>query len=58
MAKEASDRHYAASDRHGTPGPENAHRGLHLVGHWTQPGHGVLTAVLSGLQAARRIMGG
>ena len=42
----------------GRLGPRTPIRGLHLVGHWTQPGHGVLTAVLSGLQAAGRIMGG
>jgi prolycopene isomerase len=32
-------------------------RGLHLVGHWTQPGHGVFTVVLSGLAAARLVLG-
>ena len=29
---------------------------LYLVGHWTQPGHGVLTVVLSGMTAARDLL--
>lgn len=31
-------------------------KGLYLVGHWTQPGHGVLTVVLSGMAAAKIIL--
>ena len=31
--------------------------GLHLVGHWTQPGGGVTGVVTSGVQAAREILG-
>lgn len=38
-----------------------AHRtpveGLSLVGHWTQPGHGIFTVVESGIQAARLVLG-
>jgi prolycopene isomerase len=40
----------------GRLGPRTPIRGLHLVGHWTQPGHGVLTVVLSGMQAARKLL--
>jgi len=40
----------------GRLGPRTPIRGLHLVGHWTRPGHGVLTVVLSGMQAARRLL--
>jgi prolycopene isomerase len=32
-------------------------RGLHLVGHWTQPGGGVYGVVWSGLQVARALLG-
>jgi prolycopene isomerase len=31
--------------------------GLHLVGHWTQPGGGVYGVVWSGVQAARTVLG-
>jgi prolycopene isomerase len=31
--------------------------GLYLAGHWTQPGGGVYAVVLSGVQAAARILG-
>ncbi|RME06717.1 MAG: NAD(P)/FAD-dependent oxidoreductase [Bacteroidetes bacterium] len=31
--------------------------GLYLAGHWTQPGHGIWTVVLSGISAARYVMG-
>jgi prolycopene isomerase len=31
--------------------------GLYLTGHWTQPGSGVLTVVLSGVNAARYVLG-
>jgi prolycopene isomerase len=37
-------------------GPRTPVRGLHLVGHWTRSGHGVLPVVLSGIKAARRIL--
>lgn len=29
--------------------------GLYLTGHWTQPGHGIWTVVLSGINTARLI---
>lgn len=32
-------------------------RGLYLAGHWTQPGHGVKGVMVSGLRAARLILG-
>jgi phytoene desaturase len=32
--------------------------GLVLVGHWTQPGHGIWTVVRSGIGAARLMLGG
>ncbi len=38
--------------RNRTPGA-----GLFLTGHWTQPGHGIWTVVLSGLQTARLVLG-
>jgi len=31
--------------------------GLLLVGHWTQPGHGIWTVVLSGINVARLVLG-
>jgi phytoene dehydrogenase-like protein len=31
--------------------------GLFLVGHWTQPGHGIWTVVLSGINVARLVLG-
>lgn len=31
--------------------------GLYLTGHWTQPGHGIWTVVLSGINTARLILG-
>jgi prolycopene isomerase len=31
--------------------------GLFLVGHWTQPGHGIWTVVLSGIHVARLVLG-
>jgi prolycopene isomerase len=31
--------------------------GLYLTGHWTQPGSGIWTVVLSGINAARYVMG-
>jgi prolycopene isomerase len=32
--------------------------GLFLAGHWTQPGHGIWTVVLSGIHVARLVLGG
>lgn len=32
-------------------------RGLYLAGHWTQPGHGIRGVMVSGLRAARLILG-
>jgi phytoene dehydrogenase-like protein len=32
-------------------------RGLYLAGHWTQPGHGIRGVMVSGLRAARVILG-
>jgi prolycopene isomerase len=32
-------------------------QGLHLAGHWTQPGSGIWTVVLSGINAARTVLG-
>lgn len=31
--------------------------GLFLTGHWTQPGHGIWTVVLSGINVARLVLG-
>jgi phytoene desaturase len=31
--------------------------GLYLAGHWTQPGHGIWTVVLSGINTARLVLG-
>jgi prolycopene isomerase len=31
--------------------------GLYLAGHWSQPGHGIWTVMLSGLRAARLVLG-
>ena len=31
--------------------------GLHLAGHWTRPGGGIYGVVLSGIQAATRVLG-
>jgi prolycopene isomerase len=31
--------------------------GLFLAGHWTQPGHGIWTVVLSGMNVARLVLG-
>ncbi len=30
--------------------------GLYLVGHWTQPGHGVMVVALSGEAVARQVL--
>jgi phytoene dehydrogenase-like protein len=31
--------------------------GLFLVGHWTQPAHGLWTVMLSGIRASRLVLG-
>ena len=41
----------------GRPGPQTPVHGLHLVGHWAQPGGGIYGVVASGVQAARAILG-
>src|SRR5262245_40711879 len=41
----------------GRPATRTPLPGLHLVGHWTQPGGGVTGVVTSGVQAAREILG-
>lgn len=46
----------------GQSGPRRlAHRtplkGLYLVGHWTQPGHGIWTVTASGVRVARLVLG-
>jgi len=41
----------------GRPATRTPLAGLHLVGHWTQPGGGVTGVVTSGVQAAREILG-
>jgi len=41
----------------GRPGTQTPVPGLHLVGHWTQPGGGIYGVVTSGVQAARAILG-
>ena len=40
----------------GRLGQQTPIQNLYLVGHWTQPGHGVLTVVLSGMTAARNLL--
>ena len=32
-------------------------KGLYLAGHWTQPGHGIWSVVLSGINTARLVLG-
>jgi phytoene desaturase len=39
------------------PGPATPVSGLHLVGHWTQPGGGIYGVVSSGIQTARCVLG-
>ncbi len=41
----------------GRPGNQTPIAGLHLVGHWTQPGGGVYGVVSSGVQTARAVLG-
>ncbi|MCL4685717.1 NAD(P)/FAD-dependent oxidoreductase [Myxococcota bacterium] len=41
----------------GRPGNQTPIPGLHLVGHWTQPGGGVYGVVSSGVQTARAVLG-
>jgi len=38
-------------------GPKTPVDGLHLVGHWTQPGGGIYGVVSSGIQTARMVLG-
>ncbi|MEZ4216969.1 MAG: NAD(P)/FAD-dependent oxidoreductase [Myxococcota bacterium] len=42
---------------HGRLAARGAVAGLHLAGHWTQPGPGVQGAVASGVAAARTVLG-
>lgn len=37
--------------------PRTPIAGLFLTGHWTQPGHGIWTVVLSGINTARLVLG-
>jgi len=51
---------WEVSPKHVGPGRLGIHTpvsGLHLVGHWTQPGGGVYGVVWSGVQAARALLG-
>jgi len=41
----------------GRPALQTPIEGLHLVGHWTQPGGGVYGVVTSGVQVARSVLG-
>jgi len=41
----------------GRPGTQTPVAGLHLVGHWTQPGGGIYGVVSSGVQTARQVLG-
>ena len=41
----------------GRPGVDTPIAGLHLVGHWAQPGGGIYGVVSSGVQAARLALG-
>jgi prolycopene isomerase len=41
----------------GRPGAQTPIEGLHLTGHWTQPGGGIYGVVTSGVQTARAILG-
>jgi phytoene dehydrogenase-like protein len=50
---------WAASPRQigmGRLGQRTPIRGLYLVGHWTQPGHGVLAVILSGMALVKLIL--
>ncbi len=40
----------------GRPDPTTPIRGLHLAGHWTQPGGGITGVITSGQQGARTIL--
>jgi phytoene dehydrogenase-like protein len=42
----------------GRPTPETAIRGLHCVGHWTQPGGGITPVIVSAQRVARTILRG
>lgn len=51
---------WAASPQQSGPrrlSPRTPIAGLFLTGHWTQPGHGIWTVVLSGINTARLILG-
>ena len=41
----------------GRPSAQTPIEGLHLTGHWTQPGGGIYGVVTSGVQTARAILG-
>jgi len=41
----------------GRPAPETAIRGLHCVGHWTQPGGGITPVIVSAMRVARAVTG-
>jgi prolycopene isomerase len=41
----------------GRPATQTPIEGLHLVGHWTQPGGGIYGVVTSGVQTARQVLG-
>ena len=42
----------------GRPAPETAIRGLHCVGHWTQPGGGITPVIVSAQRVAQTILRG
>jgi phytoene dehydrogenase-like protein len=42
----------------GRPVPETAIRGLHCVGHWTQPGGGITPVIVSAQRVAQAILRG
>jgi prolycopene isomerase len=51
---------WAASPQQSGPrrlSPRTPIAGLFLTGHWTQPGHGIWTVVLSGINTARLVLG-
>lgn len=42
----------------GRPAPETAIRGLHCVGHWTQPGGGITPVIVSAQRVAQTVLHG
>jgi phytoene dehydrogenase-like protein len=42
----------------GRPAPETAIRGLHCVGHWTQPGGGITPVIVSAQRVAQTVLRG